>query len=76
MVSGSWLVRGRIVVYFGWKGVIRMNEHMVALELVKIWLSDNVTKAKALNSGEWKENVSSLYREALEVIRASASQKA
>lgn len=57
-------------------GVIRMNEHMVALELVKIWLSDNVTKAKALNSGEWKENVSSLYREALEVIRASASQKA
>ena len=56
--------------------VIRMNEHMVALELVKIWLSDNVTKANALNSGEWKENVSSLYREALEVIRASASQKA
>ena len=53
-----------------------MNEHMVALELVKIWLSDNVTKANALNSGEWKENVSSLYREALEVIRASASQKA
>lgn len=52
-----------------------MDERVIAMELLKLWLSDNVTKANALNSGEWKDTISSLYREALEVIRASASPK-
>ena len=53
-----------------------MDERMIAIELVKLWLSDNVTMSNALSSGGWKENVASLYREALEVIRASDSRRA
>lgn len=52
-----------------------MSDSIAAIELVKLWLSDNATHVNALTDGDWKANVVSLYREALEVIRDGGSSK-
>ena len=52
-----------------------MTEAAAAIELVKLWLTDNVTHVKAM-TGDWKTNVTALYREAIGVIRENEPRQA